>query len=64
MELSRTPFALELNKIAYLIKGGTLLKGFFGYDDPESRYSQVWLASTVTSALTDGAEGLSVVRED
>lgn len=64
MELSRMPFVLKRNRVAYLIKGGTLLKEFFGYDDPDNRYSQVWLASTVTSSLRKGTEGLSVLRED
>lgn len=64
MELSRMPFVLKRNRVAYLIKGGTLLKEFFRYEDPDNRYSQVWLASTVTSSLREGTEGLSVLRED
>ena len=64
MELSRMPFVLKRNRVAYLIKGGTLLKEFFRYVDPDNRYSQVWLASTVTSSLREGTEGLSVLRED
>lgn len=64
MELCEMPFVLELNRISYLMKGGNLLKEFFGYSDPDCRYSQVWLASTVSSALKGGREGLSVLRKD
>ncbi len=57
------PWELETNRIRYLIKGGKLLPAFFGYEDEAGEYSQVWLASTVTSAL-DGTEGLSRLRGD
>jgi len=58
-EISCTePWVLETNRIRYLIKGGRLLSSFFGYEDEAGAYSQVWIASTVTSAL-DGTEGLS-----
>lgn len=58
------PIELELNRVAYLMKGGELLKKFYGYEDGQNRYSQVWLASVVTSALTDGKEGLSKVKNN
>lgn len=54
------PWLLKTNKIRYLIKGGSLLKRFFGYEDEGNFCSQVWIASTVNSAV-NGKEGLSVL---
>lgn len=55
------PWRLKTNKIQYLIKGGDLLKRFFGYEDEGNLCSQVWIASTVTSSV-NGNEGLSQVE--
>lgn len=57
------PWRLKTNKIQYLIKGGELLKRFFGYEDEGNLCSQVWIASTVTSSV-NGNEGLSQVELD
>ncbi|MBT9775969.1 mannose-6-phosphate isomerase [Clostridium sp. MCC353] len=57
-KLFEKPWRLKTNKIQYLIKGGELLKRFFGYEDEGNLCSQVWIASTVTSSV-NGNEGLS-----
>ncbi len=58
--LASRPFALEANKVAYLIEGGGLLPRFLGEDAGEGRApSQLWIGSTVASALGAGQEGLS-----
>jgi mannose-6-phosphate isomerase len=60
--LSRRPFALQTNLVSYLIAGGTLLPRFLGEQPAKEsgdRPSQMWVASTVASALGDGCEGLS-----
>lgn len=59
-KLFEKPWRLKTNKIQYLIKGGELLKRFFGYEDEGNLCSQVWIASTVTSSV-NGNEGLSQV---
>jgi len=66
-ELSRKPLPLRTNKIPYLIAGGSLLPRFLGeeagigaIDSP----SQMWVASTVTSALGDATEGLSRLADE
>lgn len=59
-EIYRKPWLMKTNKIQYLIKGGELLKRFFGYEDEGNLCSQVWIASTVNSSV-NGQEGLSQV---
>ncbi len=67
-ELSRKPLPLATNKIAYVIAGGSLLPRFLGEKaeiDAPNPPSQMWVASTVTSALGEKTEGLSrVAGED
>lgn len=62
-DISKKPWRLKTNKIQYLIKGGELLKRFFGYEDEGNLCSQVWIASTVTSSV-NGSEGLSQVETE
>ena len=65
--LSRRPFALQTNRISYIVAGGALLRRFLG-DDPDSGQghppSQMWIASTVTSSLGSETEGLSRLTEE
>jgi len=66
-ELSRRPLPLKTNKIAYVIAGGSLLPRFLG-EEAEAGIanppSQMWVASTVTSALGDETEGLSRIADE
>ncbi len=71
--LSRKPLVLRSNLVSYLIAGGPLLPQFMGLDPglDASFYparghspSQMWVASTVTSALGSDTEGLSRLSEE
>jgi mannose-6-phosphate isomerase len=60
--LSRKPLVLQTNKIPYVIAGGSLLPRFLGEEagpGPDHPPSQMWVASTVSSALGSETEGLS-----
>jgi mannose-6-phosphate isomerase len=62
-ELTRQPLSLQRNLVSYVIPGGALLSRFLG-EAPAPGIeppSQMWLASTVASALGDGTAGLSRV---
>ncbi|MEI6876909.1 MAG: mannose-6-phosphate isomerase, partial [Spirochaetota bacterium] len=64
--LSSRPIELRTNRISYVIAGGTLLPRLLGEEDQATTGnppSQAWIASTVTSALGEGTEGLSCVAE-
>ena len=66
-ELSRKPLPLATNKIAYVIAGGSLLPRFLGEKagiEAPNPPSQMWVASTVTSALGEATEGLSRVADE
>lgn len=66
-ELSRKPLPLRTNKIPYLIAGGSLLPRFLDEEVGASDVnppSQMWVASTVTSALGNETEGLSRLADE
>ncbi len=66
-EFSRRPFVLRTNLIRHLIPGGALLPRFLGEDSnahSADQPSQMWVASTVTSVLGSGGQGLSRLAGD
>ena len=62
--LSKRALMLRTNTVSYVIAGGSLLPRFIGSAADSSGShppSQMWIASTVTSALGEGGDGLSRV---
>lgn len=54
------PFRLATNRMSYLIPGGNLIDRFLGEPEGEDPMaSQMWIASTVCTALGGGREGYS-----
>lgn len=61
----RLPFRLKTNRMSYLIPGGSMIDRFLG--EPEGNHpmaSQMWIASTVCTALNGGKDGCSWILEE
>lgn len=65
MTKGAVPFRLQTNRMSYLIPGGAMIDRFLGVPEGENPMaSQMWIASTVQSALKGAKDGCSYLMEE